>query len=81
MAPDGAPERVCACGRGCSIEGKHPDAKYATSACRSRHWKERTGYDRSGVRNGRNGNTRPLDLRRAQRTADRLGELDAPIAA
>jgi hypothetical protein len=43
-------ERRCACGgvdgSGCteSMEGSRPNALYASSACRTRAWKRRTGY-------------------------------------
>jgi hypothetical protein len=42
--------RRCACGgvdgKGCSepMDGARPDALYASSACRTRAWKRRTGY-------------------------------------
>jgi hypothetical protein len=48
-------ERFCACGCGVSLDGRHPSARFATSACRARDWKERTGYDRATARNAGNG--------------------------
>jgi len=47
--------RLCACGCGASLEGMSPDARYATDACRARHWKERTGYVHPRSENARNG--------------------------
>lgn len=49
--------RHCACGCPASMVGKHPSARYASSACRSRHWKERTGYTHDSSENARNGGT------------------------
>lgn len=47
--------RVCECGCGASLDGRHPSARFATAACRARSWKERTGYDRAMARNAGNG--------------------------
>jgi hypothetical protein len=69
--------RRCKCGCGASLEGKRPEARYASDACRARAWKGRTGYRRENGRNGtRNASPRPvalrISLRRAQTVADEL---------
>jgi hypothetical protein len=47
--------RVCACGCGASLEGRKPEARFASDACRSRAWKDRTGYSHQDRENGGNG--------------------------
>lgn len=50
-------KRVCACGCGASMEGKRPNARYASAGCRTRDWKRRHSYvdgrRRKASRNGR----------------------------
>lgn len=48
------PERTCACGCGASLDGMSPRAKYVSSAHRTRHWKETTGYVIDRSENARN---------------------------
>lgn len=52
--------RLCACGCGRSLEGKRRNSRYASSACRTRDWKDRRGI--VGVRYvkaSQNGKSKP----------------------
>lgn len=72
--------RVCACGCGRSLEGRRPEARYATDKCRARHWKLRTGYGRAdqqkGVRTAEAPRSGPSGLQVSYRKAvKRVAEL------
>jgi hypothetical protein len=66
-------ERLCACGCGESLEGKRPNARYRSDACRSRGWKGRAGYTDPRAakprRNGQRKAKRKPDLRISYRKA------------
>lgn len=45
-------QHTCKCGCGRPRKGR---SDFATDACRTRHWKQRTGYQARARENGRNG--------------------------
>ncbi len=73
-------DRVCGCGCDLPMDGMAPAARYATDACRARHWKERTQYDRRAAGNGGNGaqrrtggpSGRQVSYRKAVRAAEAI---------
>lgn len=57
-------ERLCECGCGQSLDGLRANARYATTACRTRAWKERTHYrDARAAKASRNAAPRKPALR------------------
>ena len=68
--------RLCACGCRQPIP-ERSNARYATSACRTRHWKEREGYtDHRQRKASRNAKSKPPGLQvSAGKITSRIEEL------
>lgn len=62
--------RFCACPCKRPLTGRRPNARYATAACRTRHWKERRGIiGLRYVKASQNGKSGPPGLQVSYRKA------------